>query len=383
MRPLSWLEPLLSTEDPAATITRVFQSKHVADLRYIVSAAIVALIVVAIVALLGIIEAQVVNHWHEIHESHGPWGWIRLLLAAFGSFLTFFLPILAALGALVAWAYQAASKRLGVVDLFACEISTICRIAAVLDSVHTIVERFELGPAALPSESRGQQDDRPFLSQENYFPVFDGNSSDLQALEANVVINITGFYTYMKGLRDSLRLLTGIKPKPADYALGAASPVATGPWHEAARNVVYLWLLGLESARHAVRDLVEFEPDQAERIIMILLGELEAYRFLRSQFTDPRDVHTGRIEFREQEYEREVSNLRELVKSKCKEKGGGQNWRPAEILLPELDRRFQAALRVGPRPLLPVAQPQSARLGSQAPELLAAALESHRSEATH
>ena len=381
MLSLSTLERLLSTDDPAATITRVFRSKHVADLRYIVSAAITGLIVVAIVALLGSIESQVVNHWRDLHNAEGPWAAVRLLLAAIGTFLTFILPILAALGALVAWAYQAASKRLGVVDLFACEISTICRIGTVLDTVHVIVERFEHGPQTRSRDGHGQPADRPFISQEQYFPVFDGNSSDLQALEANVVINITGFYTYMKGLRDSMRVLTGIKPEPADYNLGDASSVATGPWHEAARNVIYLWLLGLESARHAVRDLVEFEPDQAERTIVILLGELEAYRFLRSQFTDPRDVHTGRIQFRKQEYDDEVSKLIELVRCKraAEEKKGEVHWRPAEILLPELERRFGAALKVDAQPprregvLAPVPT-------RQAVEALGAARETHPPE---
>jgi hypothetical protein len=52
-----------------------------------------------------------------------------------------------------------------------------------------------------------------------------------------------------------------------------------GCWHQAARNVVYMLFLGLESARRAIADLVEFEPERAERTIVILISELEAYRF--------------------------------------------------------------------------------------------------------
>jgi len=62
------------------------------------------------------------------------------------------------------------------------------------------------------------------------------------------------------------------------------------PWREAARNVIYMIFLGLESARNAVTNLVEFEPDKAERRIVILISELDASRFLRSQFVDESDI---------------------------------------------------------------------------------------------
>ena len=51
-----------------------------------------------------------------------------------------------------------------------------------------------------------------FTSQESYFPVFDSSVKDLQALEADVVDNVTAFYTYMKVMRDSLRKLAEIHP---------------------------------------------------------------------------------------------------------------------------------------------------------------------------
>ena len=37
-----------------------------------------------------------------------------------------------------------------------------------------------------------------FVSQEEYFPIFEHNSSDLESLEALVVQSITEYYTYMK-----------------------------------------------------------------------------------------------------------------------------------------------------------------------------------------
>jgi hypothetical protein len=98
-------------------------------------------------------------------------------------------------GAVLAWAYQSGSVRLGVVDLFACEISTLCRVATVVDTARRYAGKFDQPPTA-PADTAGP---RPppyhFASQENYFPVFESNTRDLQTLEARVVINITEFYT--------------------------------------------------------------------------------------------------------------------------------------------------------------------------------------------
>jgi hypothetical protein len=57
-----------------------------------------------------------------------------------------------------------------------------------------------------------------FVSQEDYFPIFDKNSQDLHSLEALVVGNITEFYTYMKAMRDSRRGLAQIESAEAAKA---------------------------------------------------------------------------------------------------------------------------------------------------------------------
>ena len=67
--------------------------------------------------------------------------------------------------------------------------------------------------------------------------------------------------------------------------------------------------LGLESGRHAIADLVEFQPEKAERTIVILISELEAYRFLRSRFTNSEDVRYQRLNLRESDYQRLVPKL--------------------------------------------------------------------------
>ena len=75
---------------------------------------------------------------------------------------------------LLAWTYQAGSARLGVVDLFACEIATLCRVAAVIDMVQRYIDLFHTGPEMpLPHAIDGDMPTNGgrFTSQESYFPV--------------------------------------------------------------------------------------------------------------------------------------------------------------------------------------------------------------------
>jgi hypothetical protein len=325
---------LLRTGDPHATMDRLFRSKHVRDLQLIIAAALVAVLVVFFISFAIWVYAI------AQHEA----GWT----GATRDFLTFFVPVLAVFGAVLTWAYQVGSARLGVVDLFACEISTLCRVATVIDTVGRFVDKFSQGPPTETGDASGSHlpAAHHFSSQENYFPVFESNARDLQTLEARVVINITAFYTFMKAVRDSLRTLAEIAPQPADLASSDQAPAA-GSWYRAARDVVYLLFLGLESARHATNDLVEFEPEKAERTIVVLLSELEAYRFLRSQFTDQNDSHYQRIMLRDREYRWLVPKLRRRVEAGT-ESPKPELWEPAWLLLPKLERRFQDAVSIKP-----------------------------------
>jgi len=150
---------------------------------------------------------------------------------------------------------------------------------------------------------------------------------------------------------------TKVKATNRTFEVGLSLPSnkvpAGGSWHEAARNVVYMLFLGLESARHAIADLVEFEPEKAERTIVILISELEAYRFLSSQFTEEHEVHHERIMLRDSEYRHLVPELCRSVKAgRDSEKAGTESheprqvslWEPAWRLLPELKERYQAAM---------------------------------------
>ncbi|HEY1314311.1 MAG TPA: hypothetical protein VGE92_10560, partial [Steroidobacteraceae bacterium] len=240
------------------------------------------------------------------------------------------------------------------VDLFACEISTLCRITTVLDSVRRLEEKFDVGSQAATAGGTAPANNQ-FSSQENYFPVFDSCARDLQTLEARVVVNITAFYTYMKAMRDGMRALGSLTAQFQGELLAGAG-VAADPWHEGTRNVIYMLYLALESARKSVEDLVEFKPELIERTIVILISELEAYRFLHTQFTDEADSRHQRIKLREADYRDlepklcslvETNRAAERAKDSARPQGSAppvSQWLPAQLLLPELQKRYLAAI---------------------------------------
>jgi len=362
----------LRTGDPAATPDRCFESKHLKDLRFLVFTALFALLLVFALAAglsyenesneikkieIGTSNGTPDSATKDASEStkqqtlqrarhHRPF-------AALSGILTIFGPAVVVFGAIAAWAYQVAGARLGVVDLFACEISTLCRVSTILDTVPHLIGELEPmdrqapgspegaagGGAPPPKDAAGGGAPPPapegqFKSEENYFPVFDSCVKDLQSLEARVVINITAFYTYMKGVRDSMR----------SPAIRAADPVRR---HEATRNLIYLLYLGFESARKAIDDLVEFDPEWAERTIVVLISEFAAYRFLRGEFADEDEMRCKRLKLREPEYDRLMPQLRKDVEAGWK--SDRRAWDPAFLLLPELDKRYQEAIDAGKR----------------------------------
>jgi hypothetical protein len=358
-----WVARRVESGNQAATLDRFFHSRHVRDLRALIVIALGAVLLVFVAGLALSLENELYKLYAagEKAASTGAQAptaaidpvrnalagappasaqpqdasardilaaaarlaltTLHLAFATLATFLTFFGPILAAFGALVAWAYQTGSSRLGVVDLFACEISTLCRVTTVLDAVTAMIARLDT-PASGASKGVGAGSAPPardFNSQEQYFPVFESNNKDLQSLEARVVINITAFYTYMKTVRDSMR------------------------GHAAAPDVIYLLYLALESGRKAVDDLVEFEPEQAERIIMVLISELKAYGFLRQKFGRADDVHYARLKLRECGYRKLISRLAKVIRD-GKHGPNPHQWEPAALLLPEVRKRHTEAL---------------------------------------
>ncbi len=317
----------------SSTFERLGRSRHVADLRLIFSVTVILMIIGAIAALAFCFEYQVVSNWKELHDSHGAWPWVSQGFAAIVASGPFIGGICILGGGVLTWTYQTGSARLGVVDLFACEIATLCRVAAVVDMVQRYITLFEKGPQlGQPHVIDGESpsDTSRFTSQESYFPVFDSSVKDLQALEADVVKHVTAFYTYMKVMRDTLRKLTEIKPPEAGGR-------ADDDWHRAICSVIYMQFLGLESARKAIKDLVEFEPTQAEDMITVALSELLAYGFLREQFRG--DLRQRRLEARDESYRREIPALNRLVMT-----GQGPQWETAKDLSTEMMKRFDRVL---------------------------------------
>jgi hypothetical protein len=340
--PKRLLEPIgrmLRTGDPAATVDRLFVSEHVKDLRLIIAFALIAVLAVFFLGLPG----SLAYAW-VFHGEH----WSALVVfSALGSFLAFCAPVLGIFGAVLAWAYQAGTARLGIVDLFACEIDTLCRVTLVVDSMSRSIKSFQQGLSGRNGTAKSASPARHFTSEENYFPVFENNTRDLQALEARVVVNITAFYTYMKAVRDSTRTLMDMSAPSTQSELRLGNASISTAVQEAARNVIYMMFLGLESARKAIGHLVEFEPEQAERTIVILISELQAYRFLREQFTDPDDIRHQRLDLREADYRKLVPRLCDAVKA-----GTAQfsDWEPAARLVPELKRKYDAVVSQPPKP---------------------------------
>jgi hypothetical protein len=352
LSPFAILRQLRIGKD-SATFNRLGRSRHVADLRLIFSVSVIIMIVSAILAIVFCFEHQVMSNWEQVRDRQTGWVWVQLAFAAIADSGAFIGGIGAIGCGVLAWTYQAGSARLGVVDLFACEIATLCRVAVVIDLVDRYTNLFETGPeAGLPHsiDGDGPDDTTRFSSQESYFPVFDSTMKELQALEADVVKHVTAFYTYMKVMRDSLRKLATIVPPPPGGA-------HDDEWHRAICNVVYMQFLALESARNAIKDLVEFEPKQAEDMITILLSELPAYGFLRQQFRG--DIRHRRLKARDAAYREDIPALDRLVTA-----ARGPEWDAAKDLAVEMMRRFDRAMedtpterlrkvRLGLRPAVP------------------------------
>ena len=298
----------------SSTFRRLWSSQHVGDLRLILTLAICLMI------------ASPILLWHFAPAAE-PADQVRQLLTFLAGDLTIG-------GAIVAWAYQAASKRLGVVDLFACEIVTVCRVCAVVDAANYLIDGYKNLAGSQKAETHAGKPPTEFgrfTSQENYFPVFEHNAGDLQILEADVVTNVTAFYTYMKTMRDYLRQLGDVQGEASiDRRQGILL------------NVIYMLFLGLESARNAVHDLVEFQPTRAEDTITILLSELPAYGFLRGHYF-AEDAHKARLDLREQTYRKEVHEIRSKLKSHK-----GQDWEKAKSLAPALERRYEQVFPATP-----------------------------------
>ncbi|WOJ90076.1 hypothetical protein RZS28_01865 [Methylocapsa polymorpha] len=249
----------------------------------------------------------------------------------------------AAAAAVLNWAYQSGSRRIGAVDLFACEITVICRVCVVVNFAQSSVEQAEREHAiveqAAPRTPQTSSDDsraadscasRKFTSEEHYTPVYDGQLSDLEPLDVNVVTYVTEFYTYRKTMMDYLR------------AIAAAENVSES--EILMRQMIYMQFLMYESGRLAVGELIEFEPNRAESIVNILCSELVVYTYLQTRYEN--DYRGDRLRLRREEYQRIVPELYNRIM-----RAQHPSWIKAQTTAPELLARYKqmcSALRLAP-----------------------------------
>lgn len=304
----------LTAEESASTLFRVFRSKHVADLRLIFWLIVILAILILAIALLIAI-------WDYHHELQYTESLVKLVGAVLG-----------ATSLIAAWAYRSASTRLGVVDLFAAEIGTLCRAGTVVNIAKYYIEMYKASPVPKPGAAQ-DKDKKDFVSQEDYFPIFDKNANDLQILEANVVTHISEFYTYMKATRDTQRALMPIEPSAPD-----PSSTEPTPWCAAVANVIFMLFLGYESARKAIDDLIEYEPNAAETKMVILVTELSCYAFL-CEFFQKDQLRSARLGLREPEYKQVAPKLYQRVSAHEKDK----DWQRAVQTLQALADKYKNA----------------------------------------
>jgi hypothetical protein len=144
-----------------------------------------------------------------------------------------------------------------VVDLFGCEINTICRVCLIADFANWSVGLLKAKEAA----DANQTGQNRFASQEQYTPVYDRNLSELRSLGSEVVTHVTEFYTYRKTMMDSFRRM-------------AAESTDRDGREQATIQMIYMQFLMYESGRLAIEDLIDFEPNKIRGVISVLCSEL-------------------------------------------------------------------------------------------------------------
>jgi len=319
------------TEDKAAsTFARLIVSRHVADLRLIFLSSL-ALIILGVVFFI-------VWHFfgHTQTQATIPSSNNTMVITAPTISNPTVVAAIIGLGATaLARLYQLASTRLGVVDLFGCEITTICRVMAVTKAATNLIQLYGNPPAEALE----------FHSEERYSPVFDDNAKELEVLEARVVERVTEFYTYLKASRDYRRSIGYIaKPRESEKQ-----------WNEAVRNLIYMLFLMLESARNSVERLVEYEPEWTLYTSEILLSEIVCYGFLLKRSQDEArerpdyDAAFERLQLRKKNYSKIIDDIYDLANEGVSKGTDKELWERVTALFRELNQSFHDVFGVDTR----------------------------------
>jgi hypothetical protein len=302
----------LQDRGPALTFARLCTSRHLEDLQWVAFLMILLLLVT-----LGI----------ALYSFHAPTTSVNSAVTTVNNAVASALA--AAAAAVLNWTYQSASRRIGAVDLFACEISVICRVCIVVNFAQLCVERaerqHEIVERGFAAEGGGST---KFTSEEHYTPVYDGQLSDLEPLDVNVVTYVTQFYTYRKTMMDYLRAIAEAKNVSESEILMI--------------QMIYMQFLMYESGRLAVEELIEFEPNKAESLVNILCSELVIYAFLQPRYEN--DYRGKRLCLRCEQYHKIVPELYNRIMD-----AQHPNWKKAQTTAPELIERYKktcSALRL-------------------------------------
>ena len=295
--PTAWIGRVLfgralTERGPSLNMARLLTSRHLVDLQWIA-----ALAVAVFVSILAIVLFFVSGRWISQNGT--------LVATGLGASL-----------AAINWCYQTGNRRLGVIDLFGCEISTLCRVLLVTDFARLTIERV----ATMADEPLSPH---PFTSQEEYTPVYDKQIGDLIPFDVSVVKNVAEFYTYYKSMLDYLRARAAIPDVGAYVAL--------------TDQMLYMLYLMCESGRHAAEALIEFDPDQVESVVNILCSELVLYAHLARVF--PHDFRGQRLILRRPLYD----EIMGAIRRKLAPADGNvpvPAWDRARATWIELDRRY-------------------------------------------
>jgi hypothetical protein len=230
--------------------------------------------------------------------------------------------LLTVAGGIISWAYQSANTRFGVADLFAAEIATLCRIAAVGEFMPRYIFLYvsqEKFPSSAPSR--------------DYLAVFNGNAKDLEVLDGDVARFVAQFYVSMKALQDTLN-------RAADRNDGLER------WRENALTVIYNAFLAFESARQALAVLMDDKHDRREYVLTAMLSEMPAYFLLSDQSDYLDSLRTQRLKARLPKY-------RELMTAISVDLRDGKLQSPTDDFARQLLRWWDGADRDGELVRLP------------------------------
>jgi hypothetical protein len=320
------------------TIPRLYHSKHLAELR--VYTFLIVKLIIIVIFLFWI---------PSLFICQDTWEKCPFLSHLFPNKndVTHFLGLVLGLGgSILAWIYRTAAVRLGVVDLFASEIATTCRVGTVVDIATRHIDLYHQ-PTSLqrPQSSMGESPSgdlkaghsSSFSSEENYFTIFSTNSKDLEALSAYTVSVVTSFYTYIKVVRDYLR-------RASQLSHDWNTPQNMEVWRETWQNLIYMEFLAFEAARKAITNLIEYEPSHVENAVTILLTEVKLYAFLKESYNE-NDMHYKRLEIRGVSYKNEAKKLSGKISEYFNKKTKQQTSSKKDE---ELDRDWDKVLKLWP-----------------------------------